>query len=177
MGTAIPTANVYLLARRQQVDPLVREIARREFLLHRYVNDFEYHRFVRPLAYRMIDDMPRASREEVYGSEFADVDRFVRETLADHLGRVFREQFLGRSFFAGTGQFVISGLENVRVFLPWPRVYEVRLEFRMQSVSAAEWQAASNVLTQGNGPDPDHPTPPDPVAPPPPPRNPNPDRP
>ncbi|MFQ3586636.1 MAG: DUF4127 family protein, partial [Fimbriimonadaceae bacterium] len=183
MGTTIPTANVYLLARRMQVDPLVREVARREFLLHRYVNDFEYHRYVRPLAYQMIDEMPRASREEAYGSEFADVDQFVRDTLTQHLDRVFREQFLGRSFFAGTGQFVVSGLENVRVFLPWPRVYEVRLEFRMQAVSAAEWAASQSVVTNGDGvgtgSDPAAPVSPDPVVPVPgaPPRPPNPDRP
>lgn len=183
MGTAIPTANVYLLARRMQVDPLVREVARREFLLHRYVNDFEYHRHVRPLAYQMIDEMPRASREEAYGAEFADVDQFVRDALTQHLERVFREQFLGRPFFAGTGQFVVSGLDNVRVFLPWPRVYEVRLEFRMQAVSAAEWAASQSAVTNGNGTvngsDPTMPISPDPVVPIPsaPPRNPNPDRP
>jgi hypothetical protein len=47
MGTAIPAANIYLLSRRLNVDPLQRELARRVFLLHRFVNDYAYHKFVR----------------------------------------------------------------------------------------------------------------------------------
>ncbi|MFQ3677638.1 MAG: hypothetical protein SNJ74_06830, partial [Fimbriimonadaceae bacterium] len=63
------------------------------------------------------------------------------------------------------------------------RVYEVRLEFRMQAVSAAEWAASQSVVTNGDGvgtgSDPAAPVSPDPVVPVPgaPPRPPNPDRP
>ena len=64
MGTAIPAANVYLLARRLRVDPLVREVAQREFLLHRFVNDVAYHKFTRPAAYKMIRDSGVGTVEE-----------------------------------------------------------------------------------------------------------------
>jgi hypothetical protein len=133
MGTAIPAANVYLLARRIGTDPVQREIAQREFLLHRFVNDFEYHQFTRPQAYRMIDTSPRASREETYGLEFEAVNDYVRRDLSVRLEQTFRDQFLGRRFFAGTKQYEVSGIDDVRVFLPWPRAYEVRLEFRLQA--------------------------------------------
>ncbi len=138
LGTAIPAANVYLLARRLQIDPLARETAQREFLLHRFVNDFEYHRFTRPAAYKLIDSMPRASREETYGSDFEAVNRLVQSDLTKRLFDTFEQQFRGRRFFAGTGQYQFSGLESVRVLLPWPRAYEVRLEFRMKAEPATD---------------------------------------
>jgi hypothetical protein len=134
MGTAIPTANVYLLARKLGTDPLKREIAQREFLLHRLVNDFAYHKFTRPYAYKMIDSMPKASRAETYGDEFEEVNRFVSKDLGVRLDQYFRDQFLGKRFFAGTTQYEISGLEDKRIFLPWPRAFEVQLEFKMRAM-------------------------------------------
>lgn len=133
MGTSIPAANVYLLARRSQANALGRELALREFLLHRFVNDFGYHRYVRPQAYRMIDSSPRASREETYGDAFDEVDSFVRAELGHHLEDTFKSQFLGKKFFVGSKQYEITRLENVEIGLPWPRAYEVRLEFKMQA--------------------------------------------
>lgn len=131
MGTSIPSANVYLLARRLGRDPLKREVALREFLLHRFVNDFEYHKYTRPEAYRMIDASPRASREETYGEEFAAVNDFVKRDLSKRLETVFSQQFLGRRFYAGTQEYELESLSGVKVVLPWPRAYEVRLEFRI----------------------------------------------
>lgn len=138
MGTSIPAANVYLLSRRTQTDPLVREVALREFLLHRVVNDFGYHRYVRPQAYRMIDASPRASREETYGDAFDEVNSFVQEELGRQLNETFKAQFLTKRFFAGTKQYEITGLDQVRIFLPWPRAYEVRLEFKIQTQEVTE---------------------------------------
>lgn len=133
MGTSIPAANVYLLARRIQSNPVTRELALRGFLLHRFVNDFAYHRYVRPLAYRAIDSSPRASREETYGEPFEEVNALVRQELGNHLNQTFKDQFLGQRFFAGSKQYEITGMDGVRIFLPWPRAYEVRLEFRLQA--------------------------------------------
>ncbi len=131
LGTTIPAANVYLLARRLQVDPLRRELAQREFLLHRFVNDYAYHKFTRPQAYGIIDASPRASREETYGTAFEEVNEFVGLDLRSHLDRYFEKDFRGRKFFAGTTQYEVRGLSDVKVFLPWPRAYEVRLEFKL----------------------------------------------
>jgi len=133
MGTAIPAANVYLFARRFQVDPLKRELAQREFLLHRIVNDFDYHKFTRPKAYALIDSLPDATREETYGEDFEAVDTLVRSDLRQYLDEAFRTEFEGKRFFAGTRSYEIMGLINVRIFLPWPRAYEVRLEFNLRA--------------------------------------------
>jgi hypothetical protein len=131
MGTAIPAANVFLLARRLRTDALQSQLAQQEFLLHRFVNDYAYHRSTRPEAYRIIDSSPNASREETHGVDFLVLNDFVRRDMEKHLDRYFREQFFGRKFFAGTRQYVIDGIRDVRIFLPWPRAYEVRLEFRL----------------------------------------------
>lgn len=141
MGTTIPAANTYLLARRSATGELQRELARREFILHRFANDFAYHKFVRPRAYQMIDSTPDASREETYGPAFDSVNSFVQQELSRYLEETFNTQFLGQKFFAGSKQYEIDGIENIRVNLPWPRAYEVRLEFNLR---------ASEVISLGN---------------------------
>ena len=133
MGTAIPAANVYLLARRLRVDPLVREVAQREFLLHRFVNDVAYHKITRPAAYRMIRESGVGTTEETYGEEFARVEAFVQRDLRAHLLETFNDQFLGRRFFAGTKQYAFSGIDDVSISLPWPRAYEVRMTFHLEA--------------------------------------------
>lgn len=137
MGTSIPAANVYLLSRRLRSDPLERELARREFLLHRFVNDYAYHKFTRPQAYSMIDASHTATREETYGPTFANVDRFVREDVKKYLNYYWQQEFEGKSFFAGTTQYKLTEVDNVKVFLPWPRAYEVRLEFHLKAEPVA----------------------------------------
>jgi hypothetical protein len=132
MGTTIPAANVYLLARRTGVDPLQREVALRAFILHRLVNDFEYHKYVRPKAYAMIDAMPGASREETYGQQLERVNDQVRQSLGARLHERFQEQILGTRFFAGQTQYEVTGLRGVDIALPWPRAYEVRLKFKIE---------------------------------------------
>jgi hypothetical protein len=138
VGTAIPAANVYLLAKRTQVDPLQREIAQREFLLHRFVNDYAYHKFTRPVAYSLVEAHKHMSRDETYGSAFNELNDFVKRDLTKHLERYFKDQFLGKRFLAGDRAYVFSGLDAVRVFLPWPRAYEVRLEFKLVAHEATQ---------------------------------------
>lgn len=140
MGTAIPAANIYLLSRRLNTDPLERELARREFLLHRFVNDYAYHKFVRPQAYSMIDASRSATREETYGETFQAVDKFVRADVYKYLEYYWHQEFEGKRFYAGTQEYELSSLSNIRIFLPWPRAYEVRLEFQLhaQPVTSAE---------------------------------------
>ena len=133
MGTSIPAANVYLLARRLRVDPLVREVAQREFLLHRFVNDVAYHKITRPAAYRMIRESGVGTVEESYGEPLARVEAFVQRDLRQHLMETFDEGFLGRRFFAGTKQYVFSGIDDVSISLPWPRAYEVRIAFHLEA--------------------------------------------
>lgn len=133
MGTTIPAANVYLLSRRLQVDPLERETAQREFTLHRFVNDYAYHKFTRPLAYRMIKESGTPTTDEIYGELWSDVNAFVQEDLRKHLMRYFEDQFLDKPFFAGTKQYAFRHIDDIQIFLPWPRAYEVRLDFHLKA--------------------------------------------
>jgi hypothetical protein len=133
MGTTIPAANVYLYSKKANTDAYTREIAQREFLLHRFVNDYDYHKFTRPVAYKLIDSLPSASRDETYGNDFVLVNGFVRRDLGKRLEDTFEHEFLGQHFMAEGKQYEISGLNDVKIFLPWPRAYEVRLEFKMEA--------------------------------------------
>jgi hypothetical protein len=137
MGTAVPAANVYLFSRRNGLDPLHREVAQREFLLHRFVNDYSYHKFTRPLAYRLIDATPSANREETYGEDFAIINAFVKRDLGKHLEETFRSDFLGKRFTANGKEYEVANLDGIKIFLPWPRVYEVRLEFKIGTKEVA----------------------------------------
>lgn len=138
MGTTIPAANVYMFARRAQVDALHREVALRTFILHRLVNDFEYHQYVRPEAYAMIDRLPGASREETYGHQLEQVDTLVKADLGARLAKRFEEQLQGTRFFAGSQQYEVTGLRDVEIGLPWPRAYEVRMSFKIDVSSPEE---------------------------------------
>jgi hypothetical protein len=137
MGTTIPAANVYLFSKKTGTDALERETAQREFLLHRFVNDYDYHKFTRPVAYKLIDATPTASREETYGKDFVMINNFVKRDLNKHLIDTFDQEFLGQKFMADNKEYEVSGLDDVKIFLPWPRVYEVRLEFKLQTKEVA----------------------------------------
>jgi hypothetical protein len=97
------------------------------------VNDFEFHRFTRPLAYEFIDNNPPATREETYGEKFDQVNQLVKRDVSQRLENTFEKQFRGNRFFAGTKQFEIRDLQNVQIELPWPRAYEVRIGFSMNA--------------------------------------------
>ena len=146
MGTAIPAANVYLLSRKERVDPLVREVALRKFILHRLVNDFEYHSFVRPEAYAMVKTMPNATKAEAYGDDYDRLNQYVAGDIKERLIKRFSDQLLGTKFFAGGEQYEIVGLKNVEAYLPWPRAYEVKLEFEVEAVPVSSVPATERIL-------------------------------
>ncbi len=137
MGTTIPAATVYLLARRFDADPLARELSQRAFLLHRMVNDFEYHRFVRPEAYALQRQMG-VEKEETYGTAFDALNSFVRRDMTQRVMSAFNSQFLGKRFFADTKEYEIGGIRGLSVDLPWPRAYEVRIGFQLVAHEASE---------------------------------------
>lgn len=132
MGTTIPAANTYLLARHIGVDPYKREVALRTFMLHRLVNDYYYHRYVRPEAYKLVESLQNGIRDQVFNDEhLVRVNLFVRDRMLQHLQTTFDEQIKGRPFTIGTTVYRAVGLKNVTVKLPWPRVYEVFIDFEL----------------------------------------------
>lgn len=132
MGTTIPAANAYLLALRSKVDGLRRETAARKFVLHRLVTDYFYNRYVRPEAYRMIEQMQNGDREEILSAENeAKVEAFVKQDMADRLQKTFNEQMVANPFKADGHTYAVIGLDNIVVELPWPRAYEVHIDFNL----------------------------------------------
>lgn len=144
MGTAIPAANVYFVARKLPIDPETRELAQKEFLLHRLVNDFAYHHYTRPQAYAMIDTDLHGSREETYGQAFLELNDFVRRDLLKQVDRTFTQQFQGKRFTAGDKEYAFSDIRDVKVFLPWPRAYEVRLSFNLDVLPVSTSASTTN---------------------------------
>ena len=132
MGTAIPSANVYLSARKFETDPFKRELAQREFLLHRMIDDWAYHRFTRPATYAMIDVL-QDQRDEIYGSNFEAVDKFAASDLTKYVRQIFLSQFQYRRFYVGTKEYQISDIKDLHIGLPWPRAYEIRVDFKLKA--------------------------------------------
>lgn len=133
LGTAIPSANVYLNARRLPIDPMIREINQQAFLLHRLVNDYEYHRFTRPAAYALQSQLAPGEREETYGPNFESLSKFVERDVLERLNATFKEFFQGKRFYAGTKQYEVKGITGMTAGLPWPRAYEVRIDFKLEA--------------------------------------------
>jgi hypothetical protein len=129
MGTVVPAALIHEAARRAGVSPLERGLQMRRFMLHRLISDWEYHRFTRPLAYRMIDQILRASREELEPQQLMAVDGFVREDLGNRARAAFEQVLLGDVFPAEQGMVRVSNMKNLTIRLPWPRAYEVDVDF------------------------------------------------
>ena len=138
MGTAIPASNLYLLARKINADGVRRELSQREFLLHRFVDDYAFHKFVRPAAYQLIKTLPGASKEETTGESFSTLNEFVRDDLAKYTDQYFHDFFQSKTFYVQGKEYAIRELDDLKVWLPWPRAYEVRIEFRMESGVVAD---------------------------------------
>jgi hypothetical protein len=139
IGTAIPAANVFLSGRALETDALPREVAQREFLLHRMIDDYAYHKYTRPAAYKLIDKYQN-QRDEVYGDTFDRVNQFVEEDLAKYARGLFDLQFEGKTFFASNKEYRISGMDSLNIRLPWPRAYEAAIDFKFRVESAGNQQ-------------------------------------
>jgi hypothetical protein len=139
IGTAIPAANVFLSGRALETDALPREVAQREFLLHRMIDDYAYHKYTRPAAYKLIDKYQN-QRDEVYGDTFDRVNQFVEEDLAKYARELFDLQFEGKTFFASNKEYRISGMDSLNIRLPWPRAYEAAIDFNFKVESAGNQQ-------------------------------------
>lgn len=147
MGTAIPAANMTLLARRSNVDRVAAEVAHKSFLLHRVVDDVMFHRYTRPKVYELIKAIPGANRDETYGNAFTQANNFVRKDLLQRLEATFNEQLHGLQFETPAGMYEFYGLNDPRIFLPWPRAYEMRLEFGLAVRPSATSSSTATAVT------------------------------
>jgi hypothetical protein len=133
MGTTIPAANAYLIALHTQVPGLRRETAARKFVLHRLVTDYFYNRYVRPEAYKMIEQMQNGNREEINSdADFTKVEAYVKKDMETRLKDTFLNQMVANPFHVLDKTYNVVALQNIVVELPWPRAYEVHIDFDLQ---------------------------------------------
>ncbi len=137
IGTAVPHANMLLLARQTEENAEHRELAHREFLLHRLVGDYGYHRTIRPKAYQLVDALPGATREQLTPEAFRVVENYVVRSTKSLVESYFKDTFFERTFKASSKEYKITGLSGVAVTLPWPRVFEtsVKLQMNVQEIT------------------------------------------
>lgn len=132
MGTTIPAANAYLAGQKFGSDQLHIAIAARRFMLHRLVNDYFFHRYVRPDAYRMIENLQQGKRAEVSQENFDQVNQFVQEDMQDHLQEMFTQYIQGRPFKVGEETYLTTSIKDIKITLPWPRAFEVFIDFELE---------------------------------------------
>lgn len=142
LGTSIPQANMYVLYRKKLSDRLQRavacETAHREFLLHRYVDDYGYHAFVRPMAYKFITDILTQETDELDRAGYEQLNRLVESWMKRLVLAFFDQDFRGRTYELGIfegkrWELEIVALRDLRIHLPWPRAFEVSLEYAMET--------------------------------------------
>lgn len=130
MGTTIPAANAYLIALQTEIPGLRRETAARKFVLHRLVTDYFYNRYVRPEAYKMIERMQNGNREEISELENVNIiESFVKKDMTERLNQTFLDQMVANPFRVQNKTYNVVALRNITVELPWPRAYEVHIDF------------------------------------------------
>jgi len=139
LGTTIPYANmrIHLLrGLRGEGRPANRrraELAHLTFLLNRYAGDYLYHDIVRPQVNARLRAEARRTGEITYqlnAERYAMVDRDVSQSMAPQVSEFFTANFAGRSYELGGGRRLrLTGLRDLRVFLPWARTFECVIEF------------------------------------------------
>ncbi len=132
IGTAIPHAIVYAIARRDShLKVADREMAQQLFLLTRFASEYGYDNYIRPLAYDFAKEDLKGAKEEISGEKLLQLQRFVDKHTRKMLETFFKLGFKGTVIPGGLDGYpqVLQDLADVRVSLPWPRAYEVSINF------------------------------------------------
>ncbi len=142
LGTAISHANMRVFYKTKLNDGVERtsraEAAHLEFLLHRYAGDYLYHDIVR-------FDVNRRLRQEAEDSaavyqlspeKYDQANREVELKLRSEIEKFFDENFRNRAhtlaYFNNVKRAItLKGLKDLRIYLPWPRTFEVVVEFKL----------------------------------------------
>lgn len=138
LGTAISQANLRVLFRRlsDRADRAARATsAHLEFLLNRIANDYLYHTIVRPQINSEVKLSTENSIDELTPQSFAQTSKRVEAELKPLIEKFFAEHFQDRThslaFYHGIGRSVkINRLRNLHIELPWPRTFEVRIDYK-----------------------------------------------
>jgi len=110
-----------------------------EFLLLRFVKDYCYKNFVIKPAEEYIS---RIGADRFNLKESKDkVEKFISSELKPMLDNWAASYFIGKKAvlsFNGiyykspqSGSYYIAGVKNVKITLPWPRIFECKIEFEL----------------------------------------------
>jgi hypothetical protein len=146
LGTAIPHANLRVISRRLLGRDLARmaraETAHLAFLLHRLIGDYLYHDRVRLAINRRLRDEFRDQMitDELPPEIYQRVNREVERELGGQMRMLFDNHFRGRAHPLAelVERLEVKGLEDLRIRLPWPRTFEVRVEYRLTTALKRE---------------------------------------
>lgn len=144
LGTAIPAANMRVFYKTKLNDGVERtsraEAAYLEFLLHRYAGDYLYHDLVRQeINVRLREEAKNdgTATYELAPPKYEAVNREVAEKLGAQLTRFFEEHFRNRPYtlaYYNNQKRAITptGLKDLKIHLPWPRTFEVVVEYKLE---------------------------------------------
>jgi hypothetical protein len=103
--------------------------AEKKLLLIRLISDWHHHVYTRPAAYKQIEEMQRAVKTELLPDERQAVELLVRTELTLRAHKAFANAFGELSLPDGFEGVRYSRLSNLTIRLPWPRAYELSVDF------------------------------------------------
>ncbi len=142
LGTAIAHANLRVFYKTKLNDSVERtartEAAHLEFLLHRYAGDYIYHDIVRPEINRGLREEAKdgAAAYHLTPEQYEQVNREVERRLKPEIEKFFAENFQNKAYTLAYYNNVkraitLKGLKDLKVYLPWPRAFEVAIEYKL----------------------------------------------
>jgi hypothetical protein len=142
LGAAISQANMRVFYKTKLNDGVERtsraEAAHLEFLLSRYAGDYLYHDVVRPEINRRLREEAGdgAAIYELPPEKYGRVNREVELRLRARIEEFFEENFRNRAYtlayYDNVKRAIMpNGLKDLRIYLPWPRTFEVMIEYQL----------------------------------------------
>jgi hypothetical protein len=113
------------------------EAAQTAFLLHRYVGDYGYHTIVRPEINNYARSTLKIEVEELSQKTYKQINTMVIERMQEVATKIFADYFKERSYHlnskvpGGDPAIVVTQMRNLQVRLPWPRTFEVWIDYRL----------------------------------------------
>jgi hypothetical protein len=139
LGTVVPQSNMYILSRRKFGSDRARaeriQRAHIGFLLHRYIGDYGYHSLVRPGVNKQARTEMKIEVDDLERPVYETINATVAERMKGVAREIFDKHFKGHVYSVGRGsreELRLEELENVRVFLPWTRTFEVWVDFDLK---------------------------------------------
>lgn len=132
-GNAIGTMAAHAAARWHAMQggrTLEQEKRHIEFLLERFSDEYLYQTIVRAEVYAELDKIPGAFSLNL-GEHYKFADDLVREKLKARIGKLYAEHFEGKALQAPFDGLRVGRLAEMKIGLPWMRMFEVRLGFKI----------------------------------------------